>query len=128
MEWKPIMKSLPFQPALVFILLGFLAEPIAGTAPWLLRASCEGPLRATLAASFMAVYITVGMPSACAAYYLGFARRRIAPSRPRTIADLSFVLVLAVSAVTLAAMSRGLAARWTALQPALASVRDACWK
>ncbi|MEK7384064.1 MAG: hypothetical protein AAB262_12370 [Elusimicrobiota bacterium] len=126
--WTPIVKSLPFQPALVFVLLGLLAEPIASQAPWLLRASCEGRPRAMLAAVGLIVYIAAGMPLACAAYYLGFARRRIPPSRPRTFADLSFILVLLVSALTLAVLGRGLTARWTILQPSLATLRNACWK
>jgi len=127
-DWKPFVKSLPFQPLPVFLLLGFLAEPLASVSPWLLRASCDDRARATLAGSFMVVYVAVGMPLACAAYYLGFARRRIPPSPLRTFADLSFVLVLILGAVTLAVLGRGLAARWDALLPALAAMRDACWK
>ena len=81
-----------------------------------------------MAAACLVVYIAAGMPLACAAYYLGFARRRIPPLRPRTVADLSFVLVLVVGAVTFAVLGRSLVTRWSALQPALAAMRDACWR
>ncbi|OGS41099.1 MAG: hypothetical protein A2506_13865 [Elusimicrobia bacterium RIFOXYD12_FULL_66_9] len=126
-DWHALLKSLPYQPAPLFILLGLLAEPFARISPWLLRASCEGRPRATLAAIFLFVYVAAGMPLACAAYYLGFARRRVPPGRPKSVADLSFILVLIVSVVTLAVLGRGLAARWDAIQPALTYLRDACW-
>lgn len=126
-EWVLYLKTLHLQPTLVFVFLGLLAEPLARLSPWLLRASCDGRPRAMLAASFMVVYVAALMPLACAAYYLGFARRRFTTSRARTVADLSFILILPLGAVMLAVLGRSLAARWDALQPAFAAMRDACW-
>ena len=128
LEWKAFAKSLPYQPLPVFILLCFLVEPVSRLTPWLLRASCEGRVRTLLQVSVQVVYIAAGVPLACAAYYLGFARRRIPPSPSRFVADISFVLAMLVGVATSAKLVSSLAARWSALQPGIAALRDGCWK
>ncbi|HAZ08820.1 MAG TPA: hypothetical protein DCZ01_09945 [Elusimicrobia bacterium] len=126
--WGAFLKTLPLQPVPVWLLLGLLAQPAARAAPWLMRASCEGRPRAALAAAVMVVYVVFAMPLGAGGFYLLFGRQRLADVRHRFIADLSLLLVAAVSLLAVVRFAAALAQAWPALQPGLIPLRDACWQ
>ncbi|MFI5361974.1 MAG: hypothetical protein ACHQ49_08405 [Elusimicrobiota bacterium] len=126
-DWPAFGRTLPFQPALVWIAAALLLRPAANATPALLGASCGGPERAGLKNCAFIVYALLLPPAAAALVYLLTGRRRM--SRPhRIIGDGCLALVLLVSSGNAVALVRSVRANWTTALYGLSSLRSACWK
>jgi hypothetical protein len=121
------LRRLYLQPAALWLALEALTAPVARAVPGALRASCAGPARDGLVAAATVVYIPLVPALIVVAYHLGFARRRLEHAAHRWVADLSFSLLLAVSAANAAILLSQGSAHWPTLGPELSAMRAACW-
>lgn len=126
-DWPLFLRRLYLQPAVVWLALAALAAPASRAALTVLGATCAGPVREAAAAAFLIFYVPLVPILGSAAWYLAFARRRLDKTAHRWVADLSFGLLLVVSAGNAAMLAAQAFARWPALGPALSAVRGACW-
>lgn len=126
-DWPVFLRTLPYQPVPVWLLLSAAAEPLARAFPALSRAACEGRLRESLSSAELVAYTMLVPPLVTTLWYLSAGRRRLLPRDHRLIGDVTFGLMLAVSAADAAIMAARVREQWPILRPGLFAIRAACW-
>lgn len=126
-DWHALRRTIRFQPVIVWIVCAFFLKPAAQATPWLLRASCSGPVRDGVANLAFIAYVLVVPPAAAALVYL-FAGRRRMSGQIRLMGDCGLTLILLISAANAYSLAGQARARWSTMSPGLSALRAACWK
>lgn len=126
-DWALFLRKFPYQPVPVWLFLSAVAGPFAQAFPAISHAACQGRLRGTLSASAMVVYTIVVPFALTTVYYLAFGRRRLEKREHRLIADSTYGLMLALTAMDAWIMIGRIHEQWPVLKPGLAAIRAACW-
>jgi hypothetical protein len=126
-DWQAFRKTFLFQPVPVWIVSALALKPAARATPWMLRATCEDPLRAAVV-SFAFVLYALFVPAAAAALVYLLAGRQRMNRQLRLMADWCLVMVLLISAANAFALARSARDQWTTMRPGLLALRAACWK
>jgi len=126
-DWPLFWRGLPWQPVPQWILVGALAAPFSRAFPALSRAACAEPARTMISQSALVVYTMLVPVLVVAPIYLLAGRHRLVKRAHRLIANVTFALILVLSAADALVMANQLREQWPTLSPALRSLRAACW-
>ncbi|MFI5363839.1 MAG: hypothetical protein ACHQ49_17900 [Elusimicrobiota bacterium] len=126
-DWSAFRKTFGFQPVPVWIISALALKPASRATPWILRATCEEPVRGGIANVAFVVY-ALFLPAAAAALVYLLAGRRAMTKQLRFMGDCCLALILLVSAANAYSLVRQARANWTVVRPGLAALRAACWK